>query len=408
MAEEEKNRMETPETPDIETPDVETPDSPDIEGSTKGKNVFSRKLDNMKSRAKNNMNVKKQTFEKSAAGQFAKGIGEAHKAKGFKNKAKAFGKGTLNSAKASKAGQKLKKIKEKLQKMAQTIQKFLPVIQWVAIIVGAIVAAFNLAIFVYSFAQSFSSSPHYYCDINPADDVRRSALYKQYCTSTAREVDENGIPIVPFMMQTHNGWWDPDKDGGQGGWDHDYSQSKWPGTTSKMGPDSCGPSAACMILSYYTGQMFFPDSDLFVNGKITGYGPGGTHWQVQKDMAKRVSEMTGINITVETRTKFSIDELDEILANGDMAVLLMGPNTDDSIDCDPPPKQWTDGGHYIAVIGKLENGEYAVAESGGKGTRSYWGTTYISSGIKNTVEASALKNCIKDNTWNIFHSPENS
>lgn len=405
MNDEEKTGMETP---DIETPNVETPDSPNIEGATKDKNVFSRKIDNMKSRVKNDIDVKKQTFEKSSLGQFGKGISEARKAEGFGNKMKALGKGTLNGAKASKAGQKFKKIQEKMKKMAQTIQKFLPIIQYVAIAVGVIVAVFNVAVFIYSFAQSFSSSPHYYCDINPSQEVRQSALYKQYCTNAIREVDENGIPIVPFMMQAKNGWMNPDTET----WEHDYSKSFWPGTTSMMGDDSCGPSAACMILSYYTGQMFFPDSTEFVSnanrfkGYGVPYGPGGTAFNVQKIMADIVSETTGINITVEARSKFSIEELDKVLAAGDMVVLCMGSNTDSSINGDG--NQWTTGGHYIAVIGKLPDGTYAVNESGGTGCRSYWGTDYWSLGLKHSVSASALENCVSTDYWNVFHAPENS
>jgi len=51
-----------------------------------------------------------------------------------------------------------------------------------------------------SYMMSFRSSPHYYCDIDASADVKNSALYKQYCSTSAHDNSSLALAAINLAI----------------------------------------------------------------------------------------------------------------------------------------------------------------------------------------------------------------
>jgi hypothetical protein len=129
----------------------------------------------------------------------------------------------------------------------------------------------------------------------------------------------------------------------------------------------------------------------------SGYGEGGTSFGLNVAIAKAV------DVEAETKYGYSLEKLDEELDNGNFVQLCVGGTANESI----PTGKWTDGGHYIMVIGRLPDGTYAV-EEGARRTNSYWGEDYVFNDKKNSVDGSALDPGVMsiNDAYNVFYTPE--
>lgn len=106
--------------------------------------------------------------------------------KGFKNKAKFLG----NKFKDTDTAKKIEETITKIQRIANVIASY----AYPILIVTAIVLLLYVgSMFIISISQGISETPHYYCDTEASASLKRTDVYKQYCT-------KNG-----FVLENLNG-----------------------------------------------------------------------------------------------------------------------------------------------------------------------------------------------------------
>lgn len=178
-----------------------------------GARARKRTYDGTIGRAKGAVNLQKQKIQHSNPYKFAK-------QKGFAAKAKFVGTGIKNKAKEYAFIKKLQKLYKKIVKIVKFVIRN---IKWIGALVGIIVFGTNALLYGMSVAAAIGDTPHYYCDLDPSPNVRKSAPYIQYC---------NLNNASDFMLDSING--------------HYISQ------------DGSGPCLACsyanMLLRYYTAH----------------------------------------------------------------------------------------------------------------------------------------------------------
>ena len=121
----------------------------------------------------------------------------------FKAKAKDLGKKAGNRVKDG-VKSKAQNIKDavnnsvfinRLKKMFQIIKKVVKFIithiKIIAIVTGIVLLVGGLVLTVISMSEASGETPHYYCDIDPDPDLKKTSFYKQYCT--------NGGLAIPDM-----------------------------------------------------------------------------------------------------------------------------------------------------------------------------------------------------------------
>lgn len=76
---------------------------------------------------------------------------------------------------------------KKAQELVATVQKAITFvvsnIKEIAIVSAVVIVTYNLAIIGISVAQTIGKTPHYYCEIDADSAMKKSALYKQYCSN---------------------------------------------------------------------------------------------------------------------------------------------------------------------------------------------------------------------------------
>lgn len=107
---------------------------------------------------------------------YASGIKNAS---GFGGKLKAAANPLGNKLKNSEAAKTIKKMVETVRKIANFVAAN---IKPIAIISAVVLVLGNGAIFVISIAQSATPTPHYYCDTEANSSIRKTSVYRQYCT----------------------------------------------------------------------------------------------------------------------------------------------------------------------------------------------------------------------------------
>lgn len=82
---------------------------------------------------------------------------------------------------------------KKAQQVIATVQKAVTFIvsniKVIAIVSAVVILSYNLAIIGISIAQTIGKSPHYYCEIEADSIIKKSVLYKQYCTNGKSEFE---------------------------------------------------------------------------------------------------------------------------------------------------------------------------------------------------------------------------
>ena len=75
----------------------------------------------------------------------------------------------------------------RLKKMFQIIKKVVKFIithiKIIAIVTGIVLLVGGLVLTVISMSEASGETPHYYCDIDPDPDLKKTSFYKQYCTN---------------------------------------------------------------------------------------------------------------------------------------------------------------------------------------------------------------------------------
>lgn len=309
---------------------------------------FNARLDRIKNRTKQRA---KYVYSKSDTNRRitnAKNTRENIKnAKGIKNKAKALSGGIKNTNTFFKLQNS--KLARSARRAAQFISKNIVVIKWVAIILAIVFILANVGIFLYGVYEAKGSSPHYYCDLSAPKEIKDTKLYKQYCGkgSALTEVDENGVPIVPVIIQW-KGVFDPET----GAW----TNTDWPdqalGTASTIREAGCGPTSLAMGLSYITGELQNP-AELVNNSAdksfVADNGKGGTSIDIVQAFAN--------DFGLEYKMINTIDEAVAELEAGNFVLARMGPGEVPEIG----GKQWTTWYHFVLLIG-IVDGNIAVAD----------------------------------------------
>ena len=122
--------------------------------------------------------------------------------KGFKNKAKfALNKGK-DDLKGTKIAETIQKIIQRTQRIIANISaNIIPI----AITIAVIVTLWNLAIFGTSIVQSIGQTPHYYCELDADSNMKKSSLYKQYCSSGSSSSFELSNLNGHYLVQDGSG-----------------------------------------------------------------------------------------------------------------------------------------------------------------------------------------------------------
>ncbi len=165
--------------------------------------------------------------------------------------------------------------------------------------------------------------------------------------------DENGIPMVPYINQ------------GAGVYNFDTGQfehteivhATFPGHPDVTLHDAgCGFCATAMALSFIKQQLILPTE--FMGNGCYCHPDGG---------ANNMGVTTGNQYGVETVSTQSIDEAYEYLKDGNLVMAIEGGGYVDGL----PTGSWTESGHFILLIGVLEDETIAVNDSGST-QRCYW------------------------------------
>ena len=151
------------------------------------KDKFNKSTERIKESAKTKVNEKvdlaKGKVNNSNAMSFMKADGAKGKLDFVKNKA--LGK--------VKAYEFYKKIQAMILQMQKVISFVVANIEVIGISTLVIILVWNLTIFGISVAQTIGDTPHYYCDIDADEGIRRTALYKQYCANGGSGFDLGSI-----------------------------------------------------------------------------------------------------------------------------------------------------------------------------------------------------------------------
>ena len=196
--------------------------------------------------------------------------------------------------------------------------------------------------------------------------------------------DENGIPMVPYINQ------------GAGVYNFDTGQfehteivhATFPGYPDVTLHDAgCGFCATAMALSFIKQQLILPTE--FMGNGCYCHPDGG---------ANDMGITTGNQYGVETVSTQSIDEAYEYLKDGNLVMAIEGGGYVDGL----PTGSWTDGGHFILLIGVLEDETIAVNDSGST-QRCYW-TNGKQGYTKEQIDIRAQHNSYP--TYTVFLVPE--
>ena len=234
----------------------------------------------------------------------------------------------------------------KNSQLAQTITKvtkFLAVAgKTVGIGTVIMIALVNMAIFAVSATSRFSSTPHYYCELEASDLIKHTELYQRYCgtTSTGMGIDENGAFMGPYWNQCH-GMYNPTENPDQVVWEY----TDYPGMTiNGVGPAvyyTCGFCSTSTALSWAKGELIKPHEDI------------PPHLLSKSGSAYAIRTEPGQVHEVEVTLTNSIYEVVDALKEGN-AVVCHVPN------------------HFICLIGYLNDGTIAVADPSQSAFSAYW------------------------------------
>ena len=158
-------------------------------GVKNGAEIKNDQWDRQMEKHKNSLGGKKSKLRNSFDENTAKARNKLGKAKNFANdfknansKSKFLGNKIKNNV-GNNLAHTIDKIKKMFKRVADVVKFIAAHIKLIGIAALITIAIYAGVIFVISIVQACNPTPHYYCDLNASSSLKKTAVYKQYCSN---------------------------------------------------------------------------------------------------------------------------------------------------------------------------------------------------------------------------------